>query len=161
MGKEPKYYVVFGLLFALLTFITTFSCKGYFGPFGVIDETHANFFLLGLLCLSCGMQNGTVSLVSKSVVRTSHLTGITTDLGIGLVRVAFANRLKEPLDEEPEANAMRIGVVLNFILGSCLGYFAFQAMHFYAFIIPTAFYGILFFLMIYFQLIRTDKKNKT
>jgi uncharacterized membrane protein YoaK (UPF0700 family) len=39
-----------------------------------------------LLCAAMGMQNSLVTRLSGAVVRTTHLTGVVTDLGIELVR---------------------------------------------------------------------------
>ncbi|HEU4534172.1 MAG TPA: YoaK family protein, partial [Polyangiaceae bacterium] len=39
-----------------------------------------------LLCVSMGMQNSLVTRLSGAVVRTTHLTGVTTDLGIEAAR---------------------------------------------------------------------------
>jgi len=41
-----------------------------------------------LLFFAMGLQNGIVSVVSGNVVRTTHLTGMITDLGIGLGELA-------------------------------------------------------------------------
>jgi len=45
-----------------------------------------------LLFFAMGLQNGMVSVVSGNVVRTTHLTGMITDLGIGLGEIAAGNR---------------------------------------------------------------------
>ena len=42
----------------------------------------------GALCVSLGLQNALVARLSGAVVRTTHVTGVATDLGIELVRVA-------------------------------------------------------------------------
>ena len=39
-----------------------------------------------ILCLAMGMQNALVSRLSGAVVRTTHLTGVVTDLGIEFAR---------------------------------------------------------------------------
>jgi uncharacterized membrane protein YoaK (UPF0700 family) len=46
-------------------------------------------YFAGSLLFAMGMQNAMVSMISGSVVRTTHLTGMFTDLGIEL---AEANR---------------------------------------------------------------------
>jgi uncharacterized membrane protein YoaK (UPF0700 family) len=157
-GDKPQYFVVFGVLFLILLSITIVGFNKGFGSFGVSDEAHANYYLLACLCLACGMQNGTVTLVSKSVVRTTHITGLTTDLGIGLVRVWSADNRESVINERRD-NRMRMGIIFFFATGSLVGYFAFQAWRFQAFTIPTVIYGLLFFLMVYFQLIKGQDKR--
>jgi uncharacterized membrane protein YoaK (UPF0700 family) len=50
-----------------------------------------------LLSFLMGLQNAIVTKVSKAEIRTTHMTGIVTDLGLELGRLAFWNR-------RPEAN---------------------------------------------------------
>lgn len=42
----------------------------------------------GGLCFAMGLQNALVTRISGAVIRTTHLTGVLTDLGLELVRVA-------------------------------------------------------------------------
>lgn len=49
-----------------------------------------NVYVLGILpCLAMGLQNATITRISGSVVRTTHVTGIVTDLGLELVQFLF------------------------------------------------------------------------
>ncbi len=45
-----------------------------------------------LLCLAMGWQNALITKISGAVVRTTHMTGATTDLGIELGHLALAPR---------------------------------------------------------------------
>lgn len=149
LGKDPKYFIVFGVLFFLILAVVIGGFNKMFGQFGQIS-----YPLLSLLCLICGMQNATVSLVSRSVVRTTHLTGVTTDLGIGLVRFFNKRRLGGLYGDEGRANLMRMGIVVFFTLGSVFGYRIFRAWEFRAFLFPTLISGTLFFITLYFQVLR-------
>lgn len=153
--QAPRYFIVFGVLFGLLLFVVIGGFNGFFGTFGEASETSGNYALLGLLCLICGVQNGMVTLVSQSVVRTTHLTGITTDLGIGLVRVLNRRRLKVKSDDEARANYMRMGIITFFILGSAFGVKLFDHLAYRGFIFPTVISGLLFFASLYFQILRS------
>jgi uncharacterized membrane protein YoaK (UPF0700 family) len=153
--KLPRYYVAFGIIFGLSLIVLVGGVLGYWGKFGHILESRRDYTLLILLCLICGIQNGTITTVSRSVVRTTHLTGITTDLGIGLVR--FLNRNKIPADTIPnegKANLMRIGIVSFFILGSVIGAFLFKRFEYGGFALPVVTSGLLFAAMIYYQVRR-------
>jgi uncharacterized membrane protein YoaK (UPF0700 family) len=149
LGKEPRYYIVFGVLFLLIFAVEIGGFNKTFGTFGEIS-----YPLLALLCLICGLQNATVSLVSKSVVRTTHLTGITTDLGIGLVRSLYKQWLGLEYGDEGKANLMRIGIIVFFTLGAVAGYRLFHSWEFRAFLFPTLISGGLFFTTFYFQVLR-------
>lgn len=154
LQKKPRYYVVFGVLFALLLFVVISGFNGFFGRFGEPLTLSRDYTLLALLCLVCGLQNGTITLVSRSVVRTTHLTGVTTDLGIGLVRVMNRDLLRGKIDDEWKANFMRIGIITFFTLGSTAGYAVFEMGGFRGFLFPCAISGGLFALTAYYQLIK-------
>ena len=146
-GLRPGYFVAFGVLFFLLLSVVVAGFNHAFGAFG--DD---NPLLLAMLCLVCGVQNGLVTLVSRAVVRTTHLTGITTDLGIGLVRVALGGGGAD----EGRANLMRMGIILFFILGSAVGTATFVALGYRGFLVPTVISGTLFLLATYFQVLRSN-----
>ncbi len=154
LHKKPKYYITFGLIFFLTLVVFFGGISGQFGVFGEPLVYSRDYLLLALLCLICGIQNGTITTVSKSVVRTTHLTGITTDLGIGIIR--YFNRDKYDYNpDDSKANLMRIGIISFFILGSVIGGFAFTHFDYGGFLIPVITSGLLFWLMIYFQLYKT------
>lgn len=157
--KKPKYYITFGLIFLLSLIVYFGGVTGYFGEFGEPLAYSRDYLLLALLCLICGIQNGTITTVSKSVVRTTHLTGITTDLGIGLVR--YLNR--ESFDYNPDdskANLMRVGIITFFLLGSVIGGLTFSIFNWGGFLIPVITSGLLLWLMLYFQVYK-PQQNKT
>jgi len=156
LHKKPKYYITFGFIF-LLTLIVFFGgISGHFGTFGEPLAFSRDYTLLALLCLICGIQNGTITTVSKSVVRTTHLTGITTDLGIGIVR--YLNKEKFDYNEDDsKANLMRIGIISFFILGSVVAGFVFTHFEYWGFSIPVVTSGLLFWLMFYFQVYKIPK----
>lgn len=73
---EALLLLVFGLVGSTLTRV-----PGLFVPMTVM-----------LLCFTMGLQNAVITKVSGAVVRTTHLTGIITDLGIELGRLLYWNR---------------------------------------------------------------------
>lgn len=153
LQKKPRYYIVFGFLFFLTLATAIGGFNNVFGDFGIPLSTPAGYALVSLLCFTCGVQNGTITLVSKSVVRTTHLTGITTDLGIGLVRL-FNKRRIRGLEDEGLAVLMRIGIIFFFTLGSAVGVRIFQDWKYRGFIFPCLISGGLFAATFYFQVIR-------
>jgi uncharacterized membrane protein YoaK (UPF0700 family) len=150
-GKKPKYYFIFGIMLILILISVVGGFNGVFGKFGEPSIEIHDYVLLALLCLICGMQNGTITTVSKSVVRTTHLTGIATDLGIGLVRVLYQNNLPGPVEEEIRANLMRVGIISFFILGSVVGALVFTVNGYQGFLVPAFITGTLFLITFYFQ----------
>lgn len=154
LHKKPKYYITFGLIFFLCAFVAVGGMSGYFGAFGEPLEDSRDYTLLIFLCLICGIQNGTIATVSRSVIRTTHLTGITTDLGLGLMRLLNRHKLDESMDNEKNATLMRIGIIFHFGLGSVLGAFVFNSLGHGGFLIPVITSGLLFWTMFYFQVLR-------
>ncbi len=159
LNKKPKYYLSFGFIFFLILIIFFGGISGQFGLFGQPLNTSTDYALLILLCLTCGIQNGSITSVSKSVIRTTHLTGITTDLGIGFARLISSKKLNESMENEKKAILMRIGIIVFFGLGSVVGGFTFGKFEYQGFILPVMTSGILFILMLYFQLIKDEIKK--
>lgn len=159
LNKKPKYYLSFGFIFFLILIIFFGGISGQFGIFGEPLNAPTDYALLVLLCLTCGIQNGSITSVSRSVIRTTHLTGITTDLGIGLARLISSKQLNESMDNEKKAILMRIGIIVFFGLGSVLGGFTFDKFEYQGFLLPVMTSGALFILMLYFQFIRADQRN--
>lgn len=154
MHKRPKYYISFGLIFFLILIVLIGGMSGHLGVFGEKVYSLPDYFLLILLCFICGVQNGTITTVSKSVIRTTHLTGITTDLGIGLVRLLNYKNIEESLDNEKKATLMRMGIIAFFGLGSVIGGYVFMRMTFMGFVIPAITSGVLFITMLYHQFLK-------
>lgn len=158
--KQPQYYMAFGLMFALILIVLVGGMYDFFGEFGETYGGTKDNVLLALLCLVCGIQNGTITSVSKSVVRTTHLTGITTDLGIGLVRLFSYKKLSEHLNDELNALKMRVGIILSFGLGSVIGTITFLRVGYLGFLVPAITTGSLFFVTYYFQVVHQKYRAK-
>ena len=154
LKKKPKYYIVFGVMFFLTTMVVILGFNGVFGSFGNPLTVARDYLLMAILCLICGIQNGTITSVSRSVVRTTHLTGILTDLGIGLVRVLNGTKIDGGVDEDARANLMRLGLISSFVLGSIVGGFLFPSAGFRGFLLPVLVSGALFGVTLYFQVLK-------
>ena len=159
LHKRPKYYITFGLIFVLICVIFGLGMIGYFGNFGEPLEVSRDYTLLILLCLVCGIQNGTITTVSKSVIRTTHLTGVTTDLGIGIIRFLNRHKLEAEYGSELEPNLMRAGIIVFFVFGSALGGYVFSKLGYAGFLIPVVTSGLLFILMLYFQVFNYQRAS--
>ena len=93
----------------------------------------SNDSLLGhyLASTSCGLQNALATTFSGAIIRTTHVTGIFTDLGIML----GAKFRGESFDKRKALLFMLI--ILGFILGGSLGAFFFVILKFQALYIPA------------------------
>lgn len=58
-----------------------------------IETGSGRWWMVAVAALAMGLQNATVTRISSGVVRTTHLTGILTDLGHESARLAVVRRL--------------------------------------------------------------------
>ncbi|MBC7744535.1 MAG: DUF1275 domain-containing protein [Flavobacterium sp.] len=90
----------------------------------------------GSLLFAMGMQNAMVSMISGSVVRTTHLTGMFTDLGIELSTFLFS-RNSENKDIKQKM-FLRVVIIFFFIMGGITGAYIFSVIKYPSFYIPAA-----------------------
>jgi len=98
----------------------------------------------GSLLFAMGLQNALVSMVSGSVVRTTHLTGTFTDLGIELAQILDRNSKDKPALRS-KIN-LRLVIILFFMSGALGGAYLFHACQFRSFFFPVV---LLLFALIY------------
>jgi uncharacterized membrane protein YoaK (UPF0700 family) len=106
-----------------------------------------------LLCLSMGWQNALITKISGAVVRTTHMTGATTDLGIELGNLA-ATRPKVlrdirarglaayvrhvPPDSDVARAALHLTAIACFLLGATAGPLLFVRFGYRAMMAPAS-----------------------
>src|SRR5690554_3865325 len=84
------------------------------------DQHGAQSKQILILLFAMGLQNGIVSVVSGKVVRTTHLTGMITDIGIGLCKFLLRQGNKFFV---LRSLLLNISVVFSFIIGGILSAF--------------------------------------
>ena len=65
-----------------------------FGFLGANLEAHRVLFVpatVALLCFVMGLQNAMITKISKAEIRTTHVTGLVTDIGIELGKLVYWN----------------------------------------------------------------------
>lgn len=89
-----------------------------------------------LLCFTMGLQNAIVTKLSNAVIRTTHLTGMVTDIGIALGRLAT---LQSGEDSQAELTKMRLlaSLIAMFFVGGTIGALGFKHVGF-LFTLPLA-----------------------
>jgi uncharacterized membrane protein YoaK (UPF0700 family) len=92
-----------------------------------------------LLCFLMGLQNAVISKVSHAEIRTTHVTGLLTDIGIELGKLSYVHRSAYPLRVVANHNrlAIHLQLVGCFALGALLGALGFKWVGF-ATTIPLA-----------------------
>jgi len=121
---EAGLILCFGLLGARLA-----TYQGLLLPFTVI-----------LLCFIMGLQNAVVTKLSGAVIRTTHLTGVVTDLGIELGKLVYWNADRTSVSHvRADRDRMKVlgGLFIAFLLGGLSGAFGFKYLG-YGFTVPIA-----------------------
>lgn len=111
-----------------------------FGVLGANLELLVDVFVPStvlLLCFVMGLQNAMVTKLSRAEIRTTHMTGVITDLGIELGRLFYWNRRQaDPPQPEVRADRDRLAIhaaILGlFFVGGVVGAIAFKRSGFAA-----------------------------
>lgn len=90
-----------------------------------------------LASAACGLQNALVTTYSGAIIRTTHITGIFTDLGIMLGAAGRGKTLNK------RRFTLFIIIIVGFTLGGSLGAALFAKLNFYALFVPAATCGAL------------------
>lgn len=100
-----------------------------------------------LLCYTMGLQNAVITKISRAEIRTTHVTGMVTDLGIELGKLFYTNRSRDALGEPVRADRVRLRVLalllLAFFAGGLIGALGFQRFGYIATVPLAALLGVL------------------
>lgn len=109
-----------------------------FGLFGAaIDARSVALvpYAVVVLCFIMGLQNALITKRSNAEIRTTHITGLVTDLGIELGNLLYVNR-SFPDAPKVLANRSKIGnhlkLLSSFVLGALIGAWGFKAVGYIA-----------------------------
>lgn len=109
-----------------------------------VGGASANAMTTALL-FAMGLQNATITLVYGTVVRTTHLTGTLTDIGINASRYLF-----DATDEERVELGQKLRlhgtIAATFTLGALVGGFLFDVFAFRALLLPV---GLVFVAVVF------------
>lgn len=130
-NKEPEF-----------TFVTAVKAS-IFGAVLILSEYYflnmnheIKLALVFLLSLACGMQNATCSLATNGFLKPTHMTGLSTDIGINLIRVFSLKKGTLEYTETKEKNLLRIKILFSFISGGVVASLIFADNGHYGFIFP-------------------------
>ena len=122
---ESVLLLIFGLMGATLSRQTPFAVP----------------LTLLVLAFTMGLQNALVSKISASQIRTTHMTGVITDLGIELGKLFYWNRTGSPLESRVRANHIKLRLYATllgmFISGGLVGALGFKYIGF-IWVVPLA-----------------------
>jgi uncharacterized membrane protein YoaK (UPF0700 family) len=106
-----------------------------FGLFGAAIGLMTPVFLpltVVLLCFIMGLQNAVITKISRSVIRTTHVTGLITDLGIELGKLLYVNRQAGTTPVVADRRRLRVHsqLIACFFIGGIAGALGFKHLGF-------------------------------
>jgi uncharacterized membrane protein YoaK (UPF0700 family) len=130
IGRNQQYSYVIPILIEIVILISVALSGSRYDHSLIAKELFA-----GSLLFAMGLQNSLVSMVSGSVVRTTHLTGTFTDLGIELAQ--YLQKKQEDKRALIAKIKLRTAIIVFFMLGALAGAYLFRYIGFHAFLIPV------------------------
>ncbi len=102
-----------------------------FGFFGAAIDLLTPLFMpltIVLLCFIMGLQNAVITKISRAEIRTTHITGLVTDLGIELGKLLYLNRSKVRVPVRADRKRLQLQTLLisAFFGGGLLGALGFK-----------------------------------
>ncbi|MDQ7746770.1 YoaK family protein [Hydrogenophaga pseudoflava] len=102
-----------------------------FGLFGAVMSLWHTVFLpvtVVLLCYIMGLQNAVITKISQARIRTTHVTGLVTDLGIELGKLLYVNRHPDmqPVRADRERLRVHAQLIFSFLSGGIAGALGFK-----------------------------------
>jgi len=138
--------------------MTLLFCIAIIGKPTDLSTVEGKTIAFGML-FAMGIQNALVTKISQSTVRTTHLTGLFTDLGIELSQLFF---YKKP-DEVKRLRTnifLRLSIITFFFIGCFLGGFAYSFYKMKTLLIAV-FFLLIALLYDYFRLKILEIKRRT
>jgi uncharacterized membrane protein YoaK (UPF0700 family) len=134
----PRYDIISLIIPSILLILMSFGLAGYFGPFGKTLSFSQDFILLNSLTFICGIQNACFSTLTKGHIRTTHLTGLTTDFGTDLSLVISGSLPPEERELAIKKNWMRLITFASFSLGALFSALVDREIEYLSFLVPIA-----------------------
>lgn len=134
-NARPLYEVPLLLVAATTSAVALAGHAGLLGTFGGAVDQSGDFVLLSALSFASGLQNAAVATCTGLLVRTTHLTGPATDLGIHLAELAYVRG--EARRSAKRHALLRGGKLVAFALGAAAGALLAHAFEFLALLLPA------------------------
>ncbi len=120
--------------FPLLLEAALLLCFGLLGArLNDIDGLFVSVTVM-LLSFMMGLQNAVITKLSKAEIRTTHITGLVTDIGIELGKLLYWNRSDSlpPVTANPDRLKLLVGLAFAFFVGGIVGALGFKHIGYFA-----------------------------
>jgi uncharacterized membrane protein YoaK (UPF0700 family) len=134
-GLHPWFAVPLWAATAATAGVALAGAAGWLGTFGGEVDQPGDFLLLGTLSFAMGLQNAAVATSTGLLVRTTHLTGPATDLGIHIAELLFANGAARRLAGSHAA--LRASKIVAFAVGATVAVPLAARAGFLAYLLPA------------------------
>ena len=133
-GKTPLYALPLMIVATLIAGVAVAGHLGAFGPFGETVETGGDFLLLSVLAFAMGLQNASVTSTTAGAIRTTHMTGPDTDLGVSLATSFFTSG--EARSRALRFAGLRFGKIAAFVAGGAAMFVVAPRAQYLALLLP-------------------------
>ncbi len=110
---------------------------GLMAASGIVGETTGLHLLISWLCFIMGLQNGLITKISHADIRTTHMTGIITDLGIETGRLLFGKTTDGAVHWNRKKVVRLARLLAGFVIGAIAGAAVFRIFGFVS-VVPFA-----------------------
>ena len=130
-GLRSRYAIVLLVEAALVLLIGLLAHE--------LTSAERSWALIALLGLTMGLQNAIITKISDAQIRTTHVTGMVTDIGIELGKLVYPVRRDDPDPVRPQLDRLGLHSLLvgTFFAGGVIGALAYQVIGFVT-VVPTA-----------------------
>jgi len=125
-GNKKRMFLAHAI--PILLEIACFIVVGFYGHYFYTETLLETEFLVAILLFSMGLQNGLTASISNFAIKTTHLTGLTTDLAIHLSLLTKAKYRKNI--QVVQKFKLLLSIAVSYTVG---GVFAGSIIHFYEF----------------------------
>ncbi|WP_235529270.1 YoaK family protein [Phycicoccus sp. Root101] len=100
---------------------------------------HRTMVFVAVLCFTMGLQNAIITKISQAQIRTTHVTGMVTDIGIELGKLVYRSRRAglEPVRADLSKLSMLSVLVGLFFVGGLVGAAGYLAIGFPVLLVPA------------------------
>ncbi|MFZ4714597.1 MAG: YoaK family protein [Bacteriovoracaceae bacterium] len=134
-NEIPPYPYVQLLITLLIGLVAWAGSKGSFGKFFQHLNDYHTITMIALLCFICGLKNSLTTWATQGKIRTTHITGLATDLGLNLHKFFTSSKGRSRFREKRRINFVRLLSLFSFSGGSLISTLLFPRLEYEGFYI--------------------------
>ena len=116
---------------------------GIYGQYYYQESLRETEFLVGIMLFAMGLQNGLTASISNFGVKTTHLTGLTTDLGI--LASMFTKKEFRSNPKLMGKAKLLVYIASSYLIGGIVSGFLYLQMEFRVFFVVSIFLVVIIF----------------